>query len=120
MTSPWDDGEVGNCYSYSNTGGRECPKGKAYPWRHASPVNGLYPQAGKESPVKGVYENVIPNAWGRLYLRTVDGIQAPEKLYVTFENKVPWGQGDNIDYYYGKWVKKGEQKERAKKDPNRY
>ena len=90
MTNPFDDEEVGNCYKHCNTGGRECLKGKACPWRHHSPVNGLYPQAGRGRPVKGVYEGMIPNAWGRLYLRTVDGIQKPNNLYVTYENKLPW------------------------------
>ena len=72
MSNPFDDEEVGNCYKHSGTGGRICTKGKAFPWRHAKPdKNGLYPQAGKGRPVQGVYEGVIPNHWGRLYLRIV-------------------------------------------------
>ena len=99
MSNPFDDEEVGNCYKHSQTGGRICLKGKACPWRHAYPDNnGLYPQAGEGKPVKGVYEGVIPNSWGILYLRRVYGIQTPKSLNVTFDNKLPWVRGDNIDY----------------------
>ena len=97
----YEDG-VGDCITWNTTQGRICNRGIACPWRHPDPRVPL--QVPKTSrPMRGSIHGFMPNAFGRIGLRHQRDIIVEPHLYVTWVNRKPVGNGDNMNAYVENW-----------------